>query len=138
MSSQNFVWCFCVIFAILVASEEAKDSFFFNQWCHTKSFKMKVKMKGCKTRKIEAKYCYGQCNSFYLPGSLKDIRAVNEIPSVHCTTCAPVKVATEMIPLDCKTNRGKRKIKYRKVYIFDRCKCKEKSCAKLYPSWFRK
>jgi len=39
------------------------------EWCKTEQLKQVVREKGCRKRKIINRFCYGQCNSFFIPKS---------------------------------------------------------------------
>ena len=44
-----------------------KKRFVRQDWCQTEPLKQKIKEEGCITRTIINRFCYGQCNSFYIP-----------------------------------------------------------------------
>jgi hypothetical protein len=40
-------------------------------WCKTEPFEQKIREDGCYSKRITNSFCYGQCNSFYIPKMVK-------------------------------------------------------------------
>lgn len=49
----------------------AKKELLKQDWCKTEPFEQKIRENGCYTKKIKNNFCYGQCNSFYIPKTPK-------------------------------------------------------------------
>ena len=120
----------------MVALVVATGDYFinYNEWCYTKVWKMTVELKGCNSRVIPNNYCYGQCNSYYLPSGLQENEFSNGRSTMYCTHCAPSKTEVRKIPLYCpnKNGRGGR-FKSRKILIVKKCKCIKSKCNFVYP-----
>lgn len=49
----------------------AKKELLKQDWCKTEPFEQKIREEGCYSKKITNNFCYGQCNSFYIPKTPK-------------------------------------------------------------------
>lgn len=49
----------------------AKKELLKQDWCKTEPFEQKIREDGCYSKKITNNFCYGQCNSFYIPKTPK-------------------------------------------------------------------
>lgn len=49
--------------ALLVTRKE----YLKKDWCKTEPLVQRVRMEGCQPRTVINRFCYGQCNSFYIP-----------------------------------------------------------------------
>lgn len=83
--------------------------------CIAKPFNQTIHYKNCIPKTIENKFCYGQCNSFYIP-------SMTGKPMVTCFRCQPALMYGEDITLECvKNNRLRRKeIRVQKIVS---CRC---------------
>ena len=72
-------------------------SFLKNDWCKGELLEQTINEKGCKSRVIRNKFCYGQCNSFYIPGYTRK----GESFFKSCSFCKPDKYRTKLIVLSC-------------------------------------
>ena len=45
----------------------AKKELLQQDWCKTEPFEQKIREDGCYSKRITNNFCYGQCNSFYIP-----------------------------------------------------------------------
>lgn len=70
----------------------AKNSGF----CKTIPFDQKISHTGCKSRIITNHYCYGTCNSFYIPSVSN-----GTLPFTSCTYCQPRHYRWTTIRLKC-------------------------------------
>ena len=112
----------------------------YNEWCFTKTMKMSVRMKGCRTRIISNNYCYGQCNSYYLPIGLQQNEFGNGLPIMYCTVCTPSSTHVKKVALFCPGKKGKRtdRVKTKKILFVDKCKCNSSKCNYVYFPWWKK
>ncbi|KAL0178846.1 hypothetical protein M9458_024288, partial [Cirrhinus mrigala] len=56
---------------VLASSQEAlvvtERKYLKSDWCKTQPLRQTVSQEGCKSRTVINRFCYGQCNSFYIP-----------------------------------------------------------------------
>ena len=86
---------------------------FQRDWCEAKTFFQTIKHRNCLDVVIQNKYCYGQCNSLYIPG-LKPLRS--------CKKCLPAKYEWVVITMRCP-NRKKRNFRRKKIQKVYSCSC---------------
>lgn len=92
-----------------------------NGTCYTGIYKHVIYRQGCLPRKIKYRYCFGQCNSVYVPQmDSKGLRS--------CSACVPVKWHTKTIKLKCQTNNSWLNQVPLNVTIVKRCDCKQVLC----------
>uniref|UniRef100_A0A7M5XCJ0 CTCK domain-containing protein n=1 Tax=Clytia hemisphaerica TaxID=252671 RepID=A0A7M5XCJ0_9CNID len=92
----------------------------YNEWCQTRKMTTEISYPGCETEYIKNNYCYGQCNSYYLPSALPENRINGGRPTFLCHVCAPSKMRLKKVFLNCpKLNKRKR----RRVEIVEECRC---------------
>uniref|UniRef100_A0A1A8SE16 CTCK domain-containing protein n=3 Tax=Nothobranchius TaxID=28779 RepID=A0A1A8SE16_9TELE len=86
-------------------------------WCKTQPLKQTIQEEGCLSRTIINRFCYGQCNSFYIP------RHTHQDGSVFqsCSACKPKTFSTVTYTLFCpgKTPSTRRK----RVQRVKQCRC---------------
>ncbi|XP_076023881.1 gremlin-1a [Genypterus blacodes] len=66
-------------------------------WCKTQPLKQTIYEEGCLSRTIINRFCYGQCNSFYIPRHI--YREDSAFQS--CSTCKPKTFTTVTYTLIC-------------------------------------
>lgn len=89
------------------------------EWCKTQHFTQVVREPGCKSRTIINNFCYGQCNSFFIPKS--DRRNLKEAAFVSCGFCKPSAFSTIRVTLMCP---GKHyRLKRKRILKIKRCRC---------------
>lgn len=68
--------------------------------CRTMPMKQRVHMEGCFSKVVMNKYCYGQCNSFFIPKlSSNRLRTAFE----SCSVCQPKEYTPVYTTLQCPT-----------------------------------
>lgn len=86
-------------------------------WCKTQPLKQTIHEEGCLSRTIINRFCYGQCNSFYIP------RHVYQDGSAFqsCSACKPKTFSTVTYTLFCpgQTPSTRRK----RVQRVKQCRC---------------
>lgn len=82
------------------------------EWCKAKAFNQTVKQPGCFTKDVGNKYCYGQCNSIFIPGQ-------NYLKV--CNTCRPKSYQWVAVTLVCPFLPKKRK--HVQVQMIYSCNC---------------
>ncbi|KAM4521557.1 gremlin-1a [Odontesthes bonariensis] len=66
-------------------------------WCKTQPLKQTIHEEGCLSRTIINRFCYGQCNSFYIPRHMyQDGNAFQS-----CSACKPRAFSTVTYTLFC-------------------------------------
>ncbi|XP_035688715.1 uncharacterized protein LOC118424275 [Branchiostoma floridae] len=86
-------------------------------WCKTQPLRQTVRAKGCLSRTVINRFCYGQCNSFYIPKHVrKDAESFQS-----CAFCKPHRYSMITVTLRCPnlTPNFKRK----RIQRVKKCKC---------------
>lgn len=97
-----------------------KKSYLKKEWCKTQVFKQVVREPGCISRTIMNRFCYGQCNSFYIPKS--DKRDIKEAAFLSCGFCKPRKYSNIHVTLLCP-GKGPFRLKRKRVLMIKKCRC---------------
>ncbi|XP_061559881.1 gremlin-1a [Phyllopteryx taeniolatus] len=86
-------------------------------WCKTQPLKQTIHEEGCLSRTIINRFCYGQCNSFYIPRHIyQDGNAFES-----CSACKPKTFSTVTYTLLCPGQTpGTRKKRVQRV---KQCRC---------------
>lgn len=107
-------------------------------WCKTEPLVQRVREDGCLSRNIMNRFCYGQCNSFYIPKSPKRNRmtqlkrlynSINELepedltePAFRsCAFCKPKKLTWITVTLRCPSLVPQ--LRRKKIQRIKQCKC---------------
>ncbi|XP_047243571.1 gremlin-1a [Girardinichthys multiradiatus] len=106
---------------ILESSQEAllvtERRYLRLDWCKTQPLKQTIQEAGCLSRTIINRFCYGQCNSFYIP------RHTYQDGSVFhsCSACKPLTFSTVTYTLFCpgQTPSTRRK----RIQRVKQCRC---------------
>lgn len=85
-------------------------------WCKTKPFRQVIKIDGCLPAEIQNNFCYGQCNSMFIPH-----HSLKEPAFESCASCIPVRKHRRSVILMCP-NSDRKIRKYRYTYV-KRCRC---------------
>lgn len=113
-------------------------------FCKTEKLTQRIKVDGCQGKNIVNRYCYGQCNTFYIPegpkssrdvGTRKGNRARNAtgeylededltVPALKsCPSCRPTKFTWITVTLRCPNlSPPYRKKRIQKIR---QCRCRE-------------
>ncbi|XP_041814959.1 gremlin-1a [Chelmon rostratus] len=86
-------------------------------WCKTQPLKQTIHEEGCLSRTIINRFCYGQCNSFYIPRHTYQEGDVFQ----SCSACKPKTFSTVTYTLFCPgqtPNTRKKRIQRVKL-----CRC---------------
>ena len=95
---------------------------FKNTWCKTETFKQLIKEPGCLPTEVLNRFCYGQCNSFYIPRTLRKRTKRKVFKS--CGVCKPKRTHISIVVLKCP---GRKKgYKHKKVRTVKECQCMER------------
>ena len=88
--------------------------------CKTQPFKQVIREKGCLSRTIVNNFCYGQCNSFFIPKTTK--KGIEDPSFISCGLCKPRKYANIRVTLLCPRNKNKKMVR-KKVLRIKKCQC---------------
>lgn len=105
-----------------LTSEDEADVFIMKKadlrddWCKTRPFKQTIQVNGCLPLEVMNNFCYGQCNSLYIPN-----HASAEPLFQSCTSCMPQRTFTKTVTLRCPSLP----VKFRKhKYTYSKkCRC---------------
>ena len=88
-----------------------------SDWCKTQPLRQTVSEEGCRSRTVVNRFCYGQCNSFYIP------RHVYHEDSAFqsCATCKPKTYTTVTYTLVCPGQTPSTRKK--RVQRVKQCRC---------------
>jgi hypothetical protein len=103
-------------------------------WCKTEPFAQRIREDGCITRTIINRFCYGQCNSFYIPKNPRrrkskqresdeeeDEDLSNALAFKSCAFCKPKKAAWITVALNCPSQVPH--MRKRRILRIKQCKC---------------
>ncbi|XP_044127944.1 gremlin-1 [Bufo gargarizans] len=106
---------------VLESSQEAlhitERKYLKRDWCKTQPLKQTIHEEGCNKRTILNRFCYGQCNSFYIPRHIR--REEGSFQS--CSFCKPKKFTTMMVTLNCPELQPPKKKK--RITRVKQCRC---------------
>lgn len=112
-----------------------KKEYLKRDWCKTEPLIQKVKEEGCLTRTVINRFCYGQCNSFYIPknprrrnykhGKMYDEddeeNDLNGAAFKSCAFCKPKKFTWITVTLRCPSLVPQ--LRKKKIQRIKQCKC---------------
>lgn len=107
----------------------AKKELLKQDWCKTEPFEQKIREDGCYSKRITNNFCYGQCNSFYIPKMTKRRRRAHggkrnkhQIDSFRsCAYCKPKEYTFTTVILKCPSLTPSYRRK--RVQIVKECRC---------------
>ncbi|KAJ7344885.1 hypothetical protein JRQ81_000835 [Phrynocephalus forsythii] len=106
---------------VLGSSQEAlhvtERRYLKRDWCKTQPLKQTIREEGCNSQTILNRFCYGQCNSFYIPRHVH--REEGSFQS--CSFCKPKKFTTMSVTLNCPELQPPRKKK--RITRVKECRC---------------
>jgi hypothetical protein len=97
-----------------------RKNYLKKEWCKTEPLKQVIRVEGCLRSTIMNRFCYGQCNSFFIPKSdKKDTNGNAAFKS--CGFCKPRRYSRITVTLRCPN----KKPKFQKKIIrrIKQCKC---------------
>uniref|UniRef100_A0A8C3VKH0 Gremlin 2, DAN family BMP antagonist n=1 Tax=Catagonus wagneri TaxID=51154 RepID=A0A8C3VKH0_9CETA len=106
---------------VLASSQEAlvvtERRYLRSDWCKTQPLRQTVHEEGCHSRTVLNRFCYGQCNSFFIPrpggGSLGSFQS--------CAFCRPQRAAALLVELQCPGRDPP--FHLRKIQKVKQCRC---------------
>ena len=97
-----------------------KKTYLKKEWCKTQPLKQVIRMRGCLRTKILNNFCYGQCNSFFIPKKAR--RDKNAEAFLSCGFCRPRRFRWILVTLRCPSSKGLR-FKRKRVQYIKKCRC---------------
>ena len=89
--------------------------------CHAQVFTQSVILPGCNAKIVKNRFCYGQCNSVYVPQMHKNFK--------NCKACVPSKLIQKQIKIKCPGKiQNEATYIYRNVTIVKNCRCQDVLC----------
>ncbi|CAL8270265.1 unnamed protein product [Gadus morhua 'NCC'] len=111
-----------------------------SDWCKTQPLRQTVSEEGCRSRTVVNRFCYGQCNSFYIPRHMGPTSTgqgktrgpgsgsrrgghnkAQQEPFQSCSFCRPHRVTQLTVQLDCPGSDPP--FRHRKVQRVKQCRC---------------
>jgi len=96
-----------------------KKSYLKKDWYKTEPLIQRIREAGCVTRTMVNRFCYGQCNSFYIPKNAKLDMESTAFKS--CSFCKPKRFRWITITLRCPGRNPPYKRK--RIQRIKKCKC---------------
>ncbi|VFV30227.1 gremlin-2-like [Lynx pardinus] len=89
------------------------------RWQHQikEPLRQTVSEEGCRSRTILNRFCYGQCNSFYIPRHVRK----EEESFQSCAFCKPQRVTSVLVELECPGLDPPFRLK--KIQKVKQCRC---------------
>lgn len=127
---------------VLSSSREAlvvtERRYLRRDWCKTQPLRQTISEEGCRSLTVVNRFCYGQCNSFYIPrhmgpssaqaqsrgqapGSRRKSHNKAPEPFQSCSFCRPHRITQLTVQLDCPDLQPP--FKHRKVQRVKQCRC---------------
>ncbi|KAK7103183.1 gremlin-2-like [Littorina saxatilis] len=97
-----------------------KKTYLKKEWCKTQPLKQVIRVRGCLRTKILNNFCYGQCNSFFIPKKAR--RDKDAEAFLSCGFCRPRRVRWVLVTLRCPSKNGLR-FKRKRVQYIKKCRC---------------
>lgn len=86
-------------------------------WCKTQPLKQRVDEPGCISKLVTNRFCYGQCNSFFIPKQASSYTDSFQ----SCSFCKPYRVNFVTVTLRCPGQRPR--IKRKRIQRVKECRC---------------
>ncbi|KAK5612129.1 Gremlin-1 [Crenichthys baileyi] len=106
---------------VLESSQEAlhvtERQYLKRDWCKTQPLKQTIHEEGCISRTIINRFCYGQCNSFYIPRHIRREEGAFQ----SCSFCKPKRFTTMTFTLNCPDQQPPTKKK--RIQRVKQCRC---------------
>lgn len=98
-----------------------KKKYLKEDWCKTEPLVQKIREPGCVPTTVINKFCYGQCNSFYIPKGprRREDRPQNAFKS--CSFCRPVNFTWVTVTLRCPGQNPP--FRRKRVQKVKQCRC---------------
>ncbi len=108
-----------IIYGSRKAFTVTKLEYLKKEWCKTEPLKQVIREEGCLQRTVVNRFCYGQCNSFFIPKSNK--KDLESAAFKSCSFCKPKRYSWITVTLRCPTRKPK--FKRKRIQMIKQCKC---------------
>ena len=108
-----------IIYGSRKAFTVTKVEYLKKEWCKTEPLKQVIREEGCLQRTVVNRFCYGQCNSFFIPKSNK--KDLESAAFKSCSFCKPKRYSWITVTLRCP--RRKPRFKRKRIQMIKQCKC---------------
>jgi hypothetical protein len=112
-----------------------KMEYLKRDWCKTEPLVQRIREDGCLTRTVINRFCYGQCNSFYIPKNPRRRRPrrresheeeddddESDAPAFKsCAFCKPRKASWITVTLNCPSLSPQ--LRKKRILRIKQCKC---------------
>lgn len=113
-----------------------KKEYLKKDWCNTQPLIQRIREYGCKSQAFVNRFCYGQCNSFFIPkspgrrrrhnkkgssGTHLEDEDLTEAAFKSCASCKPRKFQWVTVTLRCP--RQVPMFKKKRIQRIQQCKC---------------
>jgi hypothetical protein len=111
-----------------------KMEYLKRDWCKTEPLVQRIREEGCLTRTVINRFCYGQCNSFYIPKNPRRRRPrrresqededddESDAPAFKsCAFCKPKKASWITVTLNCPPLSPQ--LRKKRILRIKQCKC---------------
>jgi hypothetical protein len=112
-----------------------KKEYLKRDWCKTEPLVQRIREDGCLTRTVINRFCYGQCNSFYIPKNPRrrkprhrasdddeEEEDESDAPAFKsCAFCKPKKAVWITLTLNCPSQVPH--VRKRRMLRIKQCKC---------------
>jgi hypothetical protein len=112
-----------------------KMEYLKRDWCKTEPLVQRIREEGCLTRTVINRFCYGQCNSFYIPKNPRRRRQRRresyeedddddeaDAPAFKsCAFCKPKKASWITVSLNCPSLSPQ--LRKKRILRIKQCKC---------------
>ncbi|XP_005987980.1 gremlin-1-like [Latimeria chalumnae] len=85
-------------------------------WCKSHPLVQTLHEEGCLTRTVINRFCYGQCNSFFIPSQTNGAE-----PFRSCSFCKPRNFNTVVVTFNCPGMSPP--AKHRRIQLVKECRC---------------
>ncbi|XP_013187163.1 gremlin-2 [Amyelois transitella] len=112
---------------ILKSSKNAlvvtKKEYLKEDWCKTEHLVQRIREPGCLPTTVINNFCYGQCNSFFIPRAPRRRDSEERPPPAFksCSVCKPKKMTWVTVKLRCPGQNPPYRLK--RIQKIKQCKC---------------
>lgn len=102
-----------------------KRRYLRQDWCQSQPLIQRIGQPGCLSTTILNRFCYGQCNSFFIPKN--QLKGESGSAFKSCAVCQPKRTSWASVTLKCPSLIPP--IRRRRVQIIHQCRCMQQQDA---------
>lgn len=99
------------------AFEITEKLYLRGDWCKTQPLKQRIEEEGCISKVVTNRFCYGQCNSFFIPKQANSYTDSFQ----SCSFCKPYRVNYITVTLRCPGQP--QRIRRKRIQRVKECRC---------------